>query len=176
MHSYFDLVERTAIFTLNALKDAHTRILEYDRQMGGGTTIMVKNLQANRLQKAITAVGMFSMFESILQDALGCSDGFVEALRCLTTQQEATLAERFSHFSYAINVLKHGQGRSYQALLQQKTLPFRIHRASAPLFIEGDITAVTTLVDVDDQFVLDCAKLIREVTIVIRKEHPHAPL
>jgi hypothetical protein len=32
-----------------------------------------------QLQKAISAVGMFSLFEAMLQDGLECSDGFREA-------------------------------------------------------------------------------------------------
>jgi hypothetical protein len=170
VHQYFDLVYRTAVFTLHALREADKR----DLQDGAGTTTMVKNLQATRLQKAITAVGMFSMFESILQDTLKCKDGFAEARRCLLAQNETTLAERFSHFFAAINVLKHGQGSSYQTLLQASQLPFRIERPGAPLFVEGDATAITALVDVDDQFVLDCAQLIREVSEVVRKVHPTA--
>lgn len=36
-----------------------------------------------RLQKAISAVGVFSMFEAMLQDSLECSNGFREAEKIL---------------------------------------------------------------------------------------------
>jgi len=171
VHQYFDLVYQTAVSTLNALREADNRARQSEPP---GNTTMVKTLQAIRLQKAITAVGMFSMFEAILQDGLKCNDGFAEARRCMQVQNETALAERFSHFFAAINVLKHGQGRSYQVLLQASGLPFRIARPNAPLSLEGDITAITALVEVDDQFVLDCARLIQNVSEVVRKLHPSA--
>lgn len=133
---------------------------------------MVKNLQAIRLQKAITAIGMFSLFESILQDALQCKDGFAEARRCLEAQKESMLAKRFSQFYAAINALKHGRGASYESLLRDQQLPFRIERPDAPLFVEGDITGVAILVDADDTFVLGCAQLIQDVSEVVRQVHP----
>src|SRR5690242_1952377 len=123
MHPYFDLVYRTAVFTINSLKEADERAREHDRQVGPGTTLLIKKLQATRLQKAITAVGMFSMFESILQDTLGVPDGFLEARRCLKVHKETVLRTRFDLFLAAVNVLKHGRGRSYQTLLQTPQLP-----------------------------------------------------
>ena len=41
---------------------------------------------------------------------------------------------------------------------------------------EGDASEVTTLVDVENKFVMDCAQLIREVSNVVREVHPGAPL
>lgn len=167
LHQYSELVYRTAVFTLKALREADERTRE-----GMGTTIAVKNLQATRLQKAITAIGMFSLFESVLQGALNCKDGFVEARRCMKLQEQSAMAERFSLFFAAVNVLKHGQGASYDSLLRSGHLPFRIERPNAPLFVEGDATGIAMLVDADDQFVLDCAQIIRDVSGVVRLVHP----
>ena len=73
MHSFTELIDRSAGFTLAALGEAHERVgaaLETS-----AATSLVKTVQMIRLQKAIMAVGMFSIFESIIQDRLGCRDG-----------------------------------------------------------------------------------------------------
>jgi hypothetical protein len=122
------------------------------------------------------AVGMFSILESILQDRLKCNNGFTEARRCLKAKKEIALEKRFSQFYAAINVLKHGRGESYESLLKHKQLPFRIKHPGEAFFFEGDASEVTTLVDVDDKFVMDCAQLIRDVSNVVREVHPGAAL
>ena len=169
MHQYFDLVYRAAASTLSALNESDKLI-----RQGSGTTAAIKNLQAIRLQKAIMAIGMFSLFESVVQDSTKCKNGFAEVRRCLEVQKETALAKRFSQFYAAVNVLKHGRGESYESLLRDNQLPFRIERAGAPLFVEYDLTGVATLVDADDRFVLDCAQLIRNVSDVVRQVHPHS--
>jgi len=86
----------------------------------------VKALQMVRLQKAISAVGIFSLFEAMLQDGLACSDGFREAGEILERDGAMELKERFVDVQLAINVLKHGRGRSYDALVAKADrLPFR---------------------------------------------------
>ena len=74
MHSFVELVDRGAAFTLDALKQANEKAL--DGLQTSAATPSVKTLQMVKLQKAISAVGMFSIFEAILQDALKCADGF----------------------------------------------------------------------------------------------------
>jgi hypothetical protein len=171
LHQYFDIVFRAAASTLHALKNDEEQLRGSDPP---GTTAYVKNLQATRLQKPIFAVGMFSILEAVLQDRLRCADGFKEARRCLDVRGETALAERFSQFYAAINVLKHGKGDSYNRLLKAASLPFQIERPGAPLFAEGDLTDLSMLVDVDDQFILDCAQLIRDVSAVVQAVHPDA--
>ena len=70
----------------------------------------------HNLQKAISAVGMFSLFEARLQDGLECGDGIREAKQILKGNGEMALKERFDELRFAINVLKHGGGHSYAAL------------------------------------------------------------
>jgi hypothetical protein len=119
-----------------------------------GATYLVKTLQMIRLQKAIIAVGMFSIFEPIVQDGLDCRDGFMKARKYLECEGEDGLKKRFSLFVYAINVLKHGRGPSYDALLAESDdLPFRIKRPDEIFFFEGDVSEVSTLIEVDDQCV-----------------------
>ena len=112
---------------------------------------------------------MFSIFDAMLQDGLECADGFREAGRILVTEGEEVLNERFSNLQLAINVLKHGQGRSYTVLLAKETpLPFNIKRPGDHFF-ERDVAEVSTLIEVDDSFVLSCAQTIRDVAAVIHR-------
>lgn len=137
----------------------------------------MKTLQMVQLQKAILAVGMFSLFEAILQGGLNCTDGFREATDILQGEGQAALKERFSDLQLAINVLKHGHGRSYVTLVGKAgALPFRLRLPGQALFYEGDVSEVSTLIAVDDTFVSSCAEVIREVSETIRRVRPEFPL
>jgi hypothetical protein len=169
MHSFTELVDRSVRFTLNALKEEEDRITE--ALQTSAATHLVKTLQMIQLQKVITAVGMFSIFEAILQDEFGCENGFVEARKYL--EDGSDLGTRFSQFLSAINVLKHGRGRSYEVLLAERDrLPFRILTPEEDFFCEGDVSEVSTLIEVGDQFVLGCAQVIEDVSRVIANVHP----
>jgi len=72
MHTFADIVDRGTAFTLEALRVANERTI--DALQTSAATPLVKALQMIQLQKAILAVGMFSLFEAILQDGLMCSD------------------------------------------------------------------------------------------------------
>jgi len=74
----------------------------------------------------------------------------------------------------AINALKHGRGRSYDALLAENDLPFLIKRPDENFFTEGDVSEVSILIQVDDQFVLGCAEVIQDVSSVIARVRPGA--
>jgi hypothetical protein len=85
---------------------------------------------------------------------------------------EIDLRNRFSFFLHAINVLKHGRGRSYDALIaMHASLPFRIKRPGEHSFFEGDVSEVATLVEVDDRFLQECADLVAQVAGVINKAY-----
>ena len=59
-------------------------------------TRLVKGVQMIRLQKAVMAVGMFSIFEAILQDHLNCENEFIEIARILETSSDKILLQKFS--------------------------------------------------------------------------------
>src|ERR1700759_1174395 len=115
MHSFAELVNRSTNFALSTLKVAEDEVIE--ALQSSGATRHVKNLQMIQLHRAVVAVGMFSLFESVIQDRLQCRDGFAAARECLESSGEVDLGTRFGHFVCAINVLKHGRGRSYDALI-----------------------------------------------------------
>jgi hypothetical protein len=167
MHEFNELIQRGTAFSLSALSDAQQRTV--DALQTSAATTLVKTLQMVQLQKAISAVGMFSMFDAILQDQLQCKDGFKEAGQLLEHQGEVALKEKFSDLQLAVNVLKHGKGRSYEALVEKAaTLPFRVKLPNEFFFNEGDVSEISTLVEVDDEFVLLCAEVIHEVSVAIQ--------
>jgi len=166
MHSFTELVDRCAAFTLGALSEANGRTI--DALQTSAATPLVKVLQMIQLQKAILAVGMFSLFDATLQDSLGVDNGFKEASIILESEGQNHLNERFKNLQLAINVLKHGEGRSYDSLVAKAgTLPFRVKLPGDAFFFEGDVSEVSTLIKADDAFVLMCADVIREVSEVI---------
>jgi hypothetical protein len=167
MHRFSELVFRSTSFTLGSLKEVETKVIE--QLQTSGSTVLVKNLQMIQLQKAITAIGIFSLFESILQDGLACENGFKEAKNILKQSGNNNLNNRFEDFICAINVLKHGKGRSYNTLVTKSSmLPFKIKMPDENYFDEGDVSEISTLIEVNDDFVLDCARIIEDVSIEIR--------
>ena len=167
MHNFEDLIYRSTSFTLSSLEETNSKIIE--ALQTSGSTILVKNLQMIQLQKAIFAIGMFSMFDAILQDQLSCKNGFEGAKKVLIEKQNLKLHDSFEEYICAINVLKHGEGRSYDALVSKsELLPFRIKLRGENFFDEGDVSEINTLIEVDDDFILNCANLIEKVSIEIR--------
>ena len=167
MHEFHELVQRSTAFSLSALDEAQQRTI--DALQTSDATTLVKTLQMVQLQKAISAVGMFSMFDAILQDKLQCKDGFKEAGKILENQGEIELKEIFSNLQLAVNVLKHGKGPSYNNLVEKAaTLPFRIKLPDEYFFNEGDVSEISTLVEVDDAFVLLSAKVIHAVSVAVQ--------
>lgn len=171
MHSFTELVDRCAAFTLKTLREANEKTIE-ELQTSGATSL-VRTLQMVQLQKAIFAVGMFSIFEASLQEGLSCENGFSEAKKILEDEGELKLKECFDDLILAVNVLKHGRGRSYGALVAKaESLPCRVKLPDETFFFEGDVSEVSTLVEVDDAFVQRCCKVISNVSGVIRRVHP----
>jgi hypothetical protein len=129
-------VNRSTNFALTTLKEAENEAI--GALQTSGATRHVKNLQMIQLHRAIIAVGMFSIFESIVQDRLECQNGFATVRECLGRENENDLNNRFAAFVHAINVLKHGRGRSYDALITMgNDLPFRIKRPGRSFFVKG---------------------------------------
>ena len=170
MHSFTELIDRCTTFTLSTLGEANEKTIEALET--SAATSLVKTLQMIQLQKTILAVGMFSILEANLQENLGCRNGFKEAKRILDDEGKLVLKEQFDNFYLAINVLKHGRGDSYDALIAKVTvLPFRIKQPNEPFFFEGDVSEVSTLIEVDDAFVQLCADVIKDVSEVIGRVH-----
>ena len=170
MHSFIELIDRTVTFSLNVVDEKEAEISEALQH--SGATVHIKNLQAMNLNRAFVAVGMFSMFEALIQDRINCDHGFIQAKECLSIQREADLLKEFKIYCHAINVLKHGRGRSYEALLENAdNLPFQIKAEADDFFEEGDVSEITTLIEADRAFVLKCADVVQRVSHIIEATH-----
>jgi len=174
MHSFSELIYRCSVFTLTALKEVEDKTI--DALQTSAATPLVKTLQMIRLDKTILAVGIFSVFEAILQDRLNCDNGFVEAKNILKQSGDTTLLNQFSDLELAINALKHGRGRSYNALISKGsgTLNSQVKQPMDNFFNEGDVSEITALIDVDDKFIYDCVEVIRKVSENIQDNRPDA--
>lgn len=172
MHSFSELVNRCSVFTLTALKEVEYKTVE--ELETNAATPLVQTLQMVRLDKVIFAVGIFSVFEALLQDRLICNNGFTEAKSILNQAGETILLEHFSDVELAVNALKHGQGRSYNAIVAKRggTLTAQVKQPSENFFSEGDVSEVSALIDVDDNFIEGCVEVIEKVSKVIQDNRP----
>ena len=126
-----------------------------DELQNSGSTRLVINLQKMQWERTIFVIGMFSLFEAVIQNELKIEKGsaFKELKRRLEKDKNMELLVRFEEFYYAINVLKHGKGSSYTKLLEkQDSLPFEITPADSSFRSEGDVSEIETLIYVDDKF------------------------
>ena len=171
MHRFSTLAHWCTVFTLQGLGKANEQIID-ELQMSGATRL-VRALQGISLQKAIFATGMFSLFEAELQDVLNDEYAFKAAKALLKEGGDIVLCEEFGNYADAINVLKHGRGRSYDRLVRRHyALPFRVKLPDESFFDEGDVSEVSTLIYVDDAFVTACADVIDRVAATLRSYYP----
>jgi hypothetical protein len=139
----------------------------------GARTHSIKNLQAISLQRVITAVGMFSVFEAVIQNNVDEEYSFRDVKTALNGAGKGDLSERFNDYIDAINVLKHGKGRSYDSLVSRADrLGFRIRMPDENFFHEGDVSELSFLIQVDDTFILKCAEIIGLVSAELSKLRP----
>jgi hypothetical protein len=89
MHSFADLANRSTNFALATLKEAENEVIE--ALQTSGATRHVKNLQMIQLHRAIIAVGMFAIFESIVQGRLESQNGFAAVRECLERENQSDL-------------------------------------------------------------------------------------
>jgi hypothetical protein len=168
VHNFSELIQNGTHLTLKSLSETHRVIIEHLQT--SGATSLVKGLQMIQLQKVVMITGMFSIFDAELQRELSCKNGLSEASRILKEKNEIKLLERFNNFKLAINVLKHGKGRSYDDLVvNSKNISFRLKLPHEDFFEEGDVSEVSTLIQVDDNLVIECADLISEVSSFLSK-------
>jgi hypothetical protein len=162
-----ELLSQCADFTLFHANEAEKKIIEELQTCAA--TRLVSGLRMLRLQKAVLAIGMFSLFESLLQDRMNWKNPFEELEKYLKGYKQDALARTFDNYVLAINVLKHGEGRSYNLLLERlPELDFTVKAKDQSFFFEGDVSEVSVLIDANDAFVKRCATLIQEIAAVLR--------
>lgn len=167
--SEYELISRAVEFTLQHAQQAEDQIVER-LQVEAGTPL-VNALRTLTMQSAIVAVGCFSVFEALLQQKKGWANPFEALDRQLRSDNETDLAGRFRDYRDAINVLKHGAGRSYERLLARKaTLPFIVKDRGERFFDEGDVSEGIRLIKADHAFVRQCAEIIQQVVHALRSD------
>ena len=137
--------------------------LIYMELENSGSTRLVLTLQKMQWERAIFAIGMFSLFEAEIQNELKIEKGwaFKELKQKLENNKRIELLEHFEEFYYAINVLKHGKGMSYTKLLAKRnSLPFEITPTDSAFRHEGDVSEIAALVYVDNNFLEKCLAVI----------------
>lgn len=172
MHTFPELVHRCTVFTLNSLHEVHEKTLKALET--SGDTSLVKNLQMIQLEKVILVVGMFSIFDAILQNRLNSENGFAEAKSILEKGGEIELLEEFKDYVLAINALKHGKGHSYNKLIAKENLSIQaiVKNPNEDFFSEGNVSEISGLVQVNDEFIENCAQLIARVSLTLQKIRP----
>ena len=156
------------MFTLDQLDELDSTII--NELQTSSATRHIKNLQASNIQRVVTAVGIFSIFEAVLQKHFEQEDGFAFSTgrKQLIEKGHTELEIRLSQFKDAVNTLKHGSGSSYLRLLSQSdSLPFRIKKTTKGFFDEGNVSEVDTLILVDREFVQNCVQLIEDASVAL---------
>ena len=103
------------------------------------------------------------------QVAASALEPFIQLDDHLRKNGKAQLASAIYDYRLAVNVLKHGEGRSHQELLARADeLEFKVRADGDHFREEGDVSDVGILVDANDQFVRRCAELIEQASEAIR--------
>ena len=109
-------------------KAFENRISEALKLMDGsvGTDAQVKELRRATKALELAAVDIFSIFEARMQHHFKRGPFSRKLKALLLESKELDLAERLHKFYLAVNVLKHGKGASYRALLNSPTSLFDV--------------------------------------------------
>jgi len=169
VHDYKDIMPNAIsimMHGLNEIADDTEKQLQTHSE-----TRLVKNLQAVEWAKTCAVVGLISTFEAHLKDEFEIADNY--AFNAVDTEfrsnDEAGLADALAVIINANNALKHGDGRSYRALLKENNLTFGVRLPDQAFFEEGDVAEVATLIKVDGKFISHCIDTILATLRAMRK-------
>lgn len=165
--SEYQLISDAVEFTLSHAQKIENQIVE--ALQTSAATGYVNVLRMLTMQSVIVAIGTFQAFEGLLQQQKGWKDTFKELDGCLRANGNVNLADRFVDYRDAINVLKHGDGRSYDKLVARRdSLPFLVKDKGQRFFDEGDVSEGIQLVDANHEFVRQCSEIVQEVVQALR--------
>ena len=153
------------------MTNENERLIREELSKAGATRHII-HARAMTFLRVSHAVGMFSTFEAELQGyfSLQSSNAFDVTKDTLEKANHKDLSINLSLYKDAINVLKHGHGRSYERLLKYDNLPFAILKPGEYFFFEGDIGEINILIEVNDKFLLDCVNLINDISTAVRHD------
>lgn len=165
-----ELVARAVRSFLRSIKEDQDRLYEVGRHSASNSLVIGFRLVTMRC--AVAGIGAISILESMLQDTYDWQRPFEALNDHLRRHGLHEIADRFQDFRAAVNVLKHGRGRSYDGLQRQgRELAFRVKPPDEPCFEEGDVAEIATLVEVNPEFLRNCSEIIEEIVTAL-KEHP----
>ena len=160
--SDFELVTRAINLGIAKAEEVQIRILS-QLQTSASTSLM-NGLRTITTFYSMICIGGLSVFEATLQQSIGWNDAFFELDKHLRSKSMIDLADRFRDYKDAINVLKHGEGRSYEKLLARKAqLEFSVKDRGQAFFLEGEVSEVGRLVNADAEFARKCSAIINEI-------------
>ncbi|EXS68115.1 hypothetical protein BF95_07465 [Sphingobium sp. Ant17] len=86
----------------------------------GASSVDVNGLRTCSMATTIIVVGVIGTFEGMLQQSFGWANAYPELDKLLRSQNRADLADSLLNYRLAVNVLKHGEGPSYDRLLDKR--------------------------------------------------------
>lgn len=162
MHEFSDLASSSTSFTLRSLDDLLEK--EFSSLQSGASTKSIKNIQSANFSKVIFAIGLFSLLESMVL--------YESSVEKVKKNLDQDLFNTWHLYYLAINVLKHGEGKSYDELVSKKLdgviLPFKVKLPNEEFFDEGEVSEINILIDVDNDFVLGCLEIVELVSTAFK--------
>ena len=126
-----------------------------------GATRLLSGVDICNSQVALSLVGVFSIYDSRLQNAIGGDKPIDDLINRLASNGRAAEAAALDDYRLVVNVLKHGVGSSHTKLLERKArLPFRVQAYVGELAAEGDVCPPSDLVIISTEHLEQCCDLI----------------
>ena len=147
MEASNSIVDLIAAAQANA-KISENRISEIKKSMEGssGSDVIAKDLCAATVALELTAIDVFSAFESRMQHHFKRGPFSRKLHAKLLAANQGALANRVHQHYLAINVLKHGTGASYRELLNNPVSLFTMN--STAKLVDDESIEQAGLVDV----------------------------
>lgn len=140
-----------------------------------GATHLLSSIDVCNSQVALSLVGVFSVYESRLQTAVGADKPIDDLIKRLEIAGHVADALAVDEYRLAVNVLKHGVGASHKKLLLRRTrLPFQVQAYAGELAVEGDVCPPSDLVIVSAEHLEQCCDLIERTWDFVRLVIPNA--
>ena len=162
-----DLLTACVKIAMDSASKVEQNILE--KLETSAATGLINGLRIIRLQRTILVIGIYSLFESLLQDEMRWDQPFDRLAECLKSKGHEALADRFHKYRLAMNVLKHGEGPSYKLLRKESAdLEFQVKKNADEFFFEGDVAEGQPLICVDNAFVEHFAEIVESALAIVR--------
>jgi hypothetical protein len=137
----------------------------YSELETSGATRLLSGIDICNSQVAVSLVGVFSVYDSRLQIAIGGDKPIDDLIKRLA----------LADYRLAVNVLKHGVGSSHTKLLARKSqLPFQVQANVGELAVEGDVCPPSDLVIVSTEHLEQCCDLIEKTWAFVQATMPEA--